>query len=674
MTASELSDVAADGRVAAALERGEWPAALALLRGVQQQRPLTPMELDSLGRAAYGAGEFEAAITAWEQQCADCQSLGDDAAAAAAAATVAMYLMMDTGLMAPVRGWLARAERLLGDRPESPTHALVAMGRTYERFMCGDVEGSARWAQDAIDVGGRQGVPLAAALGRVAAARLMILGGSVDRGLELLDEAAVSVVSGELDPLGVGMVYCELICAMQGLAQYDRAEQWTEAMELWRVGNAYGGISGRCRVHRAEILRLRGSCSAAEDEALEACRELRPWLRREFGWPLTELGTIRLRTGDLVGAEEAFLEALEHGWDPQPGLALLRLAQGDVAGAVTMIADALDHPCPVPSKEWPPAGALRQAPLLAAQVEIGIAAVDIETARRAAAQLSGVAETFRSRALVAAASLARGRVALADGDAAAAVRACEEALAGWSEVGAPYEAAVARLVLADSERLRGRADRAHLEERTARAISDRIGARLLPGRPTPVPPPSAGSACVFRLEGDTRRVAFAGRTVVLRDLKGMRHLARLLAAPDREFHVLDLVGGEIGATTRADGDLGPAVDAQARAAYKRRLAEIDEDMDEATACGDGERLALARADRDYLVRELAGAFGLGGRDRIVGSTSERARASVTRSLRYAVSRIAEHHPAMADHLERTVRTGTYCSYVPDPRIPACWEL
>jgi hypothetical protein len=154
----------------------------------------------------------------------------------------------------------------------------------------------------------------------------------------------------------------------------------------------------------------------------------------------------------------------------------------------------------------------------------------------------------------------------------------------------------------------------------------------------------------------------------------MRHLARLLAAPDREFHVLDLVGGEIGATTRADGDLGPAVDAQARAAYKRRLAEIDEDMDEATACGDGERLALARADRDYLVRELAGAFGLGGRDRIVGSTSERARASVTRSLRYAVSRIAEHHPAMADHLERTVRTGTYCSYVPDPRIPACWEL
>ncbi|CCG02250.1 hypothetical protein [Blastococcus saxobsidens] len=159
---------------------------------------------------------------------------------------------------------------------------------------------------------------------------------------------------------------------------------------------------------------------------------------------------------------------------------------------------------------------------------------------------------------------------------------------------------------------------------------------------------------MFRLDGDVRTIAFAGRAVALRDLKGMRYLARLLAAPDREFHVLDLVGGEIGEVARSGADLGPVLDGQARAAYKRRLAEIDEDMDEATAVGDDVRLGLARADRDYLIRELAGAFGLGGRNRIAGSPSERTRASVTRSLRYALSRIAEHHPAMADHLERTV--------------------
>lgn len=674
MTVHDLGRAEPAVRAGASLACGEWAAALTILRTARENAPLTAAELDLLARAAYGAGEFEAAITAWEQACAECQQLGDDAGAAAAAATVAMYLMMDTGLMAPVRGWLARAERLLGDGPESSTHALIAMARTYERFMCGDTESSARWARTAIDVGGRQRVPLAAALGRVAAARLVILDGAVDRGLELLDEAAVSVVSGELDPLGTGMVYCELICAMQGLAQYDRAEQWTEAMERWRAGTAFGGINGRCRVHRAEILRLRGSCAAAEDEALEACRELRPWMRREFGWPLTELGTIRLRRGDLAGAEEAFLEAHGHGWDPQPGLALLRLAQGDVAAAANLIADALERPCAVPSKEWPPAGGLRRAPLLAAQVEIAGAAGDLSTARRAAGQLSDVAGTYQSQALVAAAALARGRVALADGDPRTAVAACEQALAGWLEVGAPYEAAVARLLLAAAHRLLGREARADLEEAAARAQLEQMGARLPAPRPPAPRGPASDAAGVFRLEGDTRRIAFAGRVVLLQDLKGMHYLQRLLAEPDREFHVLDLVGGPTPAPRDGAPDLGPILDAQARAAYQRRLTEIEQDIEEAEELGDTTRVALARADRDYLVRELAGAFGLGGRLRRAGSSSERARASVTRSLRYALARIEEHHPVLADHLRRTVRTGTFCSYVPDARVPARWEL
>jgi hypothetical protein len=80
------------------------------------------------------------------------------------------------------------------------------------------------------------------------------------------------------------------------------------------------------------------------------------------------------------------------------------------------------------------------------------------------------------------------------------------------------------------------------------------------------------------------------------------------------------------------------------------------------------------ADRDYLVHELTRAYGLGGRYRLIGATSERARASVTRAVRYAVARITDHHPALADHLTRTVHTGTYCSYVPDPRLPIRWRL
>ena len=138
--------------------------------------------------------------------------------------------------------------------------------------------------------------------------------GEVERGLALLDAAAAAVVSDEVDPLTVGLVYCELVCAWQGLAQHDRAEELTEAMQRWcQRHHALGSVHGRCRVHRAEMLRLRGRLDEAEREASRACEELRPYLRREFGWPLTELGLVRLQRGDHNGAEEAFRGSHEAG-------------------------------------------------------------------------------------------------------------------------------------------------------------------------------------------------------------------------------------------------------------------------------------------------------------------------------------------------------------------------
>ena len=116
------------------------------------------------------------------------------------------------------------------------------------------------------------------------------------------------------------------------------------------------------------------------------------------------------------------------------------------------------------------------------------------------------------------------------------------------------------------------------------------------------------------------------------------------------------------------------LDAQAKEAYRRRLAEIEEDIEEAQAMGDDERAAQADGERDFLVRELARAVGLGGRDRRVGSASERARASVTRAIRQAMARIREHHPTLGEHLDRAIRTGTYCAYLPDPRVPPIWKL
>ena len=237
------------------------------------------------------------------------------------------------------------------------------------------------------------------------------------------------------------------------------------------------------------------------------------------------------------------------GWDPQPGLALVRLAQGDAAAAAAAIRDALERPLRVPSKEWPPNTALRRAPLLEAQVEIEIAAGDIDRARSAADELAVVAARFQSKALAAGAALAQGRVRLAAGNLVDAEQFLSDAVRLWNEVGAPYEAALARLGLAAVFRAGGTEQRAVLELQAARTVLDRIeaapdGAPSTERRPRRTRRAASSSVNVFRLEGDYWTVVFDERTVRMRDLQGMRYLARLLADPGREFHVLDLAAAE----------------------------------------------------------------------------------------------------------------------------------
>jgi hypothetical protein len=199
--------------------------------------------------------------------------------------------------------------------------------------------------------------------------------------------------------------------------------------------------------------------------------------------------------------------------------------------------------------------------------------------------------------------------------------------------------------------------------------------------------PSVGdqqNPTMLRRAGDYWTLTFQDHTVTLRDLKGLRYLARLLSHPGREFHVLDLVAHEVipaanphGATdpeltTTGWGDSGVHLDAQAKNAYRRRLAEINEDLEEAHLLNDSGRVVQAEDERDFLIRELSRAVGLNGRARRAGSASERARVSVTRAIRHAMSRIRQHDPPLGEHLDRAIRTGTYCVYLPDTRIITSW--
>ena len=222
-----------------------------------------------------------------------------------------------------------------------------------------------------------------------------------------------------------------------------------------------------------------------------------------------------------------------------------------------------------------------------------------------------------------------------------------------------------------------------LDERLARA------AAMLPepdgARPAAAPAQGPAGAVLAR-EGDVWRLDYEGRVLRVRDAKGMRHLALLLANPGIEFHAVDVAtaaeGGAAPAAESAEGlavragtgDAGPALDSQAKAEYRSRLEDLRAEIEEAESFNDPERAARAREEMDFIAHELSAAVGLGGRDRRAASAAERARVNVTRALRREIRRIADEDAGLGRELETTVRTGTFCAYEPDPRRPVAWEV
>ncbi len=215
--------------------------------------------------------------------------------------------------------------------------------------------------------------------------------------------------------------------------------------------------------------------------------------------------------------------------------------------------------------------------------------------------------------------------------------------------------------------------------------------------------PSARSARtekgVFRKEGEYWTVGYGGKAFRLKDTKGLGYLAHLLRHPSVEFHVLDLAGGIRGQRDDDDsdqsahglprgdenlekagihiaslGDAGEMLDDQAKAAYRRRLSELREELEEAKELGNVDRAEQAEQEIEALTSELSRAVGLGGRNRRAASASERARQSITKTIKAVVERIAQSDTTLGDFLSRCIKTGTFCSYVPDPDFPIAWEF
>ena len=171
-----------------------------------------------------------------------------------------------------------------------------------------------------------------------------------------------------------------------------------------------------------------------------------------------------------------------------------------------------------------------------------------------------------------------------------------------------------------------------------------------------------GDVASFRRDAEVWTLRYAGRTVRLRDSKGLRDLAVLLARPGEQTHVSELAR----AAGLPGSDAGPLADRRALAAYRERLRRIDAELDSADAGAAGS--SVLNREREALLAELSAATGLGGRHRVAGSPTERMRKAVTYRIRHAIARIADAHPELGRHLRASVRTGTWCGYAPEHRV------
>ena len=404
---------------------------------------------------------------------------------------------------------------------------------------------------------------------------------------------------------------------------------------------------------RAYESAVNGPVVNARRDLAELSRDGYAYLPRDGGWVfgMLCLAEAALRVGDLARANEIgallaptsgqFSTASGDGtWGPVDRvLGLVAAGSGRVDKALALLDRASDQSARMGARLWETRIAVERAGILADRAGPG----DDDLAR---SLVVPALDTSRALGLVAIGAQAVGVLDQLEGP-------------GRHDGGAIRTAAAA-------------------ESATSRALDTGAGGASREGE------------AAFRREGDYWAVDF-GRTFRLHDAKGLRYLAVLLAQPGREVHVLDLVGppatpprtstsageaSELGLRVEGSQGAGPGsgLDPEAKAAYRARLLELREEMDEAEGFNDYERAERARVEMEALTAELSAAFGLGGRARVGITSAERARQSVTKAIRDALRRIEAEDVALGAHLARSIRTGLYCVYDPDPAAAVHWRM
>ena len=428
--------------------------------------PLGPQDLELLATSAYMLGRNDEYRSALERAHQAYLDAGEAARAARCAFWVGVNLMQ-VGEIGHAMGWLGRARRLL-DREERDCveRGYLLIPDLLGHVAGGDHESAYAVASEAAEIGTRFGDADLVALVVQEQGHALVRLGRAEEGLRLIDEVMVAVTAGELSPIATGLIYCNTIAFCHGVYELRRAREWTQALTgWWDEQPDMVAFTGRCLVHRAEVMELEGAWPDALEEARRAGD--RPGMSAlATGQALYRQGEVHRLRGELEAAEEAYREASRRGWEPQPGLALLRLGQGRAEAASAAIRRVLSE-CDE---------RMERASLLPAYVEIMLSAGDLDEAQSACRQLEEISDAQESDVLGALSAQARGAVSLAEDDPAAALGGLRHAFQVWQELEAPYEAARVRVLIGLACRALGDEDTAGLELEAARGVFEQLGA------------------------------------------------------------------------------------------------------------------------------------------------------------------------------------------------------
>ncbi|HYM82914.1 MAG TPA: hypothetical protein VEY67_02030, partial [Candidatus Dormibacteraeota bacterium] len=418
-----------------ALRRHAWSEAYELLSRADAEAALAGEDIEALAEAAYFSAQPDVAMELGERGFRARLAEGDPQRAAYIALHLARQLTA-FGRTSIAAAWARRGERLVEGQPEGYAHGYLALVRSDAARARGDLEAAIALAIEAIAIGERTRDDELRGWAMTTLGVLRIATGAAPDGLALLEEASIAAVNGELPALASGVICCTMIATCRDLTDYQRASEWIEATDRYCQRESVAGFPGACRIHRAEIVALGGAWERAAEELERATSELAPYSMSPIQADgFYALGEIRRLEGDLAGAEEALRKAHALGRSPHPALALVRLAQGKVEAAAAAMNAALEEE---------PAGAPNRPRLLAAQVEVALAAGDRASASAAVDELARLVASYPTPAREADAAVARGRLRLAAEDAPAAVPELRSAVRLWREVGSPYHVARSR--------------------------------------------------------------------------------------------------------------------------------------------------------------------------------------------------------------------------------------